>query len=51
MGADVLAPFDGIVESIYINPVTNTPGNFQHSRARSIRFLGHDDVRVCFSVM
>lgn len=48
-GADVLAPFDGIVESIHINPVTNAPGDFQHARASSIRFLGHDDVRVCFA--
>ncbi|MGO4376327.1 hypothetical protein AB4Z21_37370, partial [Paenibacillus sp. MCAF20] len=48
-GADVLAPYDGIVESIHINPVTNTLGNIQHSRASSIRFLGHDDVRICFA--
>jgi hypothetical protein len=46
--ADVLAPFDGIVESTYINPFTNTPGNIQESRASSIVFVRFDGVRVCY---
>ncbi|MDQ0112505.1 hypothetical protein [Paenibacillus harenae] len=44
-GADILAPFDGIVEAIHINPITNKPGEISQTRASSITFLGTDNVR------
>jgi len=48
-GADVLAPFDGRVEEIYINPVTNTPGVIHPGRASMIRFAREDGVRVVYA--
>ena len=48
-GADVLAPFDGMVASIHINPVTNEPGKISETRASSILFAGKDDIRVCYA--
>lgn len=48
-GAEVLAPFDGIVESVYINPVTNEPGKVNPGRASSIRFVREDGVRVTYA--
>jgi len=47
--ADVLAPFDGIVENIHINPITNAPGIINETRASSILFLRNDGVRVVFA--
>ncbi|MCJ8014707.1 M23 family metallopeptidase [Paenibacillus sp. KQZ6P-2] len=47
--AEVLAPFDSIVEAIYINPNTNNPGSYIESRASSIRFLRNDGVRVMYA--
>ncbi|RKN75818.1 M23 family metallopeptidase [Paenibacillus ginsengarvi] len=44
--AEVLAPFDGIVESVYLNPVTNLVGEINPSRSSSITFLRNDGVRV-----
>ena len=47
-GADVLAPFDGIVDSVYINPVTNRPGCHSGGRASAIVFRSEDGVRVLY---
>lgn len=47
--ADVLAPFDGVVESVYINPVENTPGVLNPGRAGSVVFCRDDGVNVCFA--
>jgi len=48
--AEVLTPFDSIVEAIYINPNTNNPGSYIDSRASSIRFLRNDGVRVIYGI-
>jgi len=47
-GADVLAPFDGMVVSVYINPVTNTPGSLTPGKASSIVFRREDGVHVTY---
>lgn len=44
--AEVLAPVDGIVEMIHINPITNNPGMINESRSSSIRFLRSDGLRI-----
>ncbi|GAA3410631.1 peptidoglycan DD-metalloendopeptidase family protein [Paenibacillus hodogayensis] len=46
--AEVLAPFGGVVEAIYINPMTNKVGEIHPSRASSITFLRHDGVKVFY---
>lgn len=46
---DVLAPFDGVVEAIHINPVVNLPGKFGEAPASSIRFVRSDGMRVMFA--
>ncbi|MBD3919858.1 M23 family metallopeptidase [Paenibacillus sp. PR3] len=48
-GADVLAPFDGVVKSVYINPITNTPGTLIPGRASSIVFAREDGVLVTYA--
>lgn len=45
-GAEVLAPISGMVTNVYINPVTNTPGSFEHSKASSITIAREDGVNV-----
>jgi hypothetical protein len=44
----VLAPFDGVVESVFINPVVNQPGTMGTSRSSSVTFLRSDGVRVLY---
>ncbi|MFC6333148.1 M23 family metallopeptidase [Paenibacillus septentrionalis] len=48
-GANVLAPFNGMVKSTYINPVTNTPGSLIPGRASSIVFIREDNVHVTYA--
>ena len=48
-GADVLAPFDGIVKSVFLNPITNTPGTLTPGRASSIVFEREDNVCVTYA--
>ncbi|QHW34024.1 M23 family metallopeptidase [Paenibacillus rhizovicinus] len=49
-GADVLAPFDGIVADIYVNPTTNKPGHFEQSRASAIHFTHNcDETHVLYA--
>lgn len=45
-GAEVLAPISGTVTNVYINPVTNTPGSFEPSKASSITIAREDGVNV-----
>lgn len=47
--AEVLAPFDCKVDAIYMNSISNDPGNFMESRASSITFLRDDGVRVLYA--
>jgi hypothetical protein len=44
----VLAPFDGTVDDVRINPVTNTPGTLGKPPASAITFLRDDGVRVVY---
>ncbi|TNJ63030.1 M23 family metallopeptidase [Paenibacillus hemerocallicola] len=46
---DVLAPFEGKVEDVYINPKTNEPGMIDHSRSSSIVFSREDGVKVVYA--
>ncbi|MEF3310860.1 M23 family metallopeptidase [Paenibacillus sp. GYB004] len=46
--AEVLAPFDCMVEAIHINPITNKIGEINPSRASSITFFRNDGVRVFY---
>lgn len=47
--ADVLAPFDGTVEDIYINPITNVPGVISAgTRASRMVFVRSDGIRVVY---
>ncbi|WP_427050904.1 M23 family metallopeptidase [Paenibacillus sp. TC-CSREp1] len=48
-GADVLAPFDGVVKSIFINPITNNPGTLTPGRASFIVFAREDGVLVTYA--
>jgi Peptidase family M23 len=47
--ASVLAPFDGVVDSVNINPVANVPGTLGKDRASFIVFLRDDGVRVLYA--
>jgi hypothetical protein len=47
-GVDVLAPFDGVVESVTINPVDNVVGRLGNGAATAIVFLRADSVRVVY---
>ena len=48
-GKAVLAPFDGVVERVRINPVINVPGTLGKPPASSIVFRRADGVRVVLS--
>jgi hypothetical protein len=45
----VLAPFDGIVDSVHTNEDVNVPGKPGRARAGGIVFLREDGVRVLYS--
>jgi hypothetical protein len=47
--APVLAPFDGVVDSVHINPVSNEPGNMGRARATVVVFRRPDGVRVLYA--
>lgn len=47
-GAEVFAPFDGVVEAMHVNPVTNTPGTHGEGRATGIVFRRDDGTRVSY---
>ena len=48
-GQPVLAPFDGVVDSVHVNPVTNVPGTLGRARASVIVFRRADGVRVLYA--
>ena len=48
-GEPVLAPFTGMVESVYINPITNKPGESGTGTASMIVFLRPDSLRVRYA--
>jgi murein DD-endopeptidase MepM/ murein hydrolase activator NlpD len=48
-GAGVLAPFDGVVDSINLNPVTNRPGTLGKERASVITVCRSDGLRVLYA--
>ncbi len=45
----VLAPFDGIVDSVHTNEDVNVPGNLGRARAGGIVFVRADGVRVLYA--
>jgi hypothetical protein len=45
----VLAPFDGVVDSVHINTLSNAPGVLGRSRASGIVFRRADGVRVLYA--
>jgi murein DD-endopeptidase MepM/ murein hydrolase activator NlpD len=45
----VLAPFDGLVDSVHTNENVNQPGNLGRARAGVIVFLSADGVRVLYA--
>jgi hypothetical protein len=47
--ANVLAPFNGVVDSVHANDVTNTPGTLGRERASMIVFRRDDGLRVLFA--
>jgi hypothetical protein len=47
--AAVLAPFDGVVDSVHFNPVTNDPGRIGRARATVVVFRRADGVRVLYA--
>lgn len=47
--AEVLAPFDAVIDRVHINPKTNLPGEFGNAPASSMVFLRHDGLRVMFA--
>ncbi|MGE0552890.1 MAG: M23 family metallopeptidase [Gemmatimonadales bacterium] len=47
-GEPVLAPFDGVVEKVVINPVVNQPGTLGEPPATLIIFRRADGVRVMY---
>jgi hypothetical protein len=47
-GEALLAPFDGVVEEIQLNPVTNTPGTPGQGPSSFIVFRRADGVRVVY---
>jgi hypothetical protein len=46
--ADVLAPFDGVVESVHVCPATNAPGHPSQGQPGSIVFVRDDGIRVLY---
>lgn len=48
-GAEVFAPFDGVVEAIQLNPVTNPPGIRGEPPASYVTFRREDGVRVIYA--
>lgn len=47
-GETLLAPFDGVIEEIIINPVTNEPGTPGKPPASSIVFARSDGIKVVY---
>lgn len=47
--ATLLAPFNGTVDDVYINPVTNDPGHAGEPPASSITFVAADDTHVLYA--
>jgi peptidase M23-like protein len=47
--APVLAPFDGVVDSVHVNPVSNRPGTAGTARATILVFRRADGVRVLYA--
>jgi len=47
--AGVLAPFDGVVDSVHFNPVTNDPGRIGRARATVVVFRRADGVCVLYA--
>jgi murein DD-endopeptidase MepM/ murein hydrolase activator NlpD len=47
--ADVLAPVDGVIDSINVNSVTNNPGTLGKERASVIIFRRADGLRVLYA--
>jgi murein DD-endopeptidase MepM/ murein hydrolase activator NlpD len=45
----VLAPFDGVIDSVNVNPLTNAPGQLGKERASVIIFLRSDGLRVLYA--
>jgi hypothetical protein len=48
-GHEILAPFDGVVERITINPMVNEPGTLGRPPASSVVFRRGDGVRVGYA--
>ncbi len=48
-GIPVLAPFDGVVDSVHVNPTANRPGQQGRGRATIIVFQRADGVRVLYA--
>ena len=48
-GANVLAPFDGIVERVHVNAAVNRPGTLGQPPASMIIFTRADGVRVLYA--
>jgi peptidase M23-like protein len=47
--AAILAPFDGVVDSVHFNPVMNEPGTIGKARATVVVFRRADGVRVLYA--
>lgn len=47
--ASVLAPFDGVVDTVQLNPVSNQPGAIGKARASIVVFRRADGVRVLYA--
>lgn len=47
--ADVLAPFDAVVERVHINPVENSPGAHTNTSAGSVTFLSEDGIHISYA--
>jgi Peptidase family M23 len=45
----VLAPFDGVVDSVHTNEIVNSPGKLGRARAGGIVFRRSDGVRVLYA--
>ena len=45
----VLAPFNGIVEAVHVNKLSNVPGTLGKERASSVVFRRADGVRVLYA--
>lgn len=48
-GVPVLAPFDGKIEEVHVNPLTNTPGTINPKPASRIVFSRDDGTRVLYA--